>query len=300
LFLCYSTTGRMSDMAYIRLVIFIQFAVVIFNPVAAYSGDLPSERQNTIQNTYTFGVVPQFEQRKIFRIWLPILSELEQRTGLQFTLKGSAKIPVFEKKFIDGGFDFAYMNPFHILKASNSQGYIPLIRDGDRALKGVLLVKKDSNIKNVNQLHNKTIAFPSPNALGASLLIRADLKNKFNITINPRYVQTHSSVYIHVVKGLLDAGGGVIQTLESQRPSIKKDLEVLYETREIVSHPVAVHPRVPLQHRMLIQKVLLEIAAEEKTKVLFAEIPMKKPVATDMQDYVDLARWGLEKFYVQN
>ena len=48
-------------------------------------------------NVYEFGVVPQFEQRKLFRIWRPVLDELERRTGLAFHLVGSQKIPVFEK-----------------------------------------------------------------------------------------------------------------------------------------------------------------------------------------------------------
>ena len=91
---------------------------------------------------YSFGVVPQFEQRKLFRIWRPILDELEKRTGLSFHLVGSPKIPVFEKKYMAGIYDFAYMNPYNILQAYKSQGYIPLIRDGGRVLKGVLVVPR--------------------------------------------------------------------------------------------------------------------------------------------------------------
>ncbi len=33
---------------------------------------------------YAFGVVPQFEQRKLHGIWTPIIRELEKRTGLNF------------------------------------------------------------------------------------------------------------------------------------------------------------------------------------------------------------------------
>jgi phosphonate transport system substrate-binding protein len=79
---------------------------------------------------YRFGVVPQFEQRKLFRIWRPILDELKHRTGLTFTLVGSPKIPVFEQEYSDGTYDFVYMNPYHLLKAHDSQGYLPLVRDG--------------------------------------------------------------------------------------------------------------------------------------------------------------------------
>jgi len=106
---------------------------------------------------YGFGVVPQFEQRKLFRTWRPVLDELERRTELAFHLVGSQKIPVFEKKYLEGVYDFAYINPYHILKANASQGYLPLVRDGGRTLGGILVVQKDSPIQDVKELAGKQI-----------------------------------------------------------------------------------------------------------------------------------------------
>ena len=119
---------------------------------------------------YTVGIVPQFETNRLYKIWRPILDELEQRTGLRFTLKGSTNIPDFENEFMSGSFDFAYMNPYHIMMASESEGYIPLVRDVGRTLNGVLVVRKDNAIRTVKELNHKKVAFPSPNAVGASLL----------------------------------------------------------------------------------------------------------------------------------
>jgi len=98
---------------------------------------------------YGFGVVPQFEQRKLFRIWRPVLDEMERRTGLAFHLVGSQKIPKFENKYLEGTYDFAYMNPYHILKVNASQVYLSLVRDGERTLSGILVVQKDSPIQDV-------------------------------------------------------------------------------------------------------------------------------------------------------
>jgi len=36
--------------------------------------------------SFTLGVVPQFEQRKVFSIWKPIADELSRRTGLDIRL----------------------------------------------------------------------------------------------------------------------------------------------------------------------------------------------------------------------
>ena len=70
------------------------------------------------------------------------------------------------------------------------------------------LPKKGGNIEHLQQLEGKDIAFPAPNALGASLIIRADLVQLHRVSFTPKYVQTHSSVYLNVALGRMAAGGG--------------------------------------------------------------------------------------------
>jgi phosphonate transport system substrate-binding protein len=247
---------------------------------------------------YQFGVVPQFEQRKLFKIWRPILDELEQRTQLGFNFIGSAKVPIFEQMYIEGIFDFAYMNPYHILKANDTQGYLPLVRDGSRKLKGILVVLKDSPLQTVQGIAGKRVAFPAPNALGASLLMRAELAELHGVSVIPHYVQTHSSVYLHVALGLTSAGGGLPATLNIQKPEIREKLRVMYKTRSVNPHPISVHPRVPKAHRKRVQQALLEIAGTKKGAALLAKIPIRKMVTANMEDYSPMNRWGLEAFYV--
>ncbi|HCY85953.1 MAG TPA: phosphate ABC transporter, partial [Desulfobacteraceae bacterium] len=121
------------------------------------------------QSPFSVGVVPQFEARKLRRVWQPILNRLEAATGEKFKLVGSPTIPTFEAEFMDGDFDFAYMNPYHLILAHRKVGYRPLVRDVGRKLFGVLVVAENGGIKEVSDLAGKVIAFPAPNALGASL-----------------------------------------------------------------------------------------------------------------------------------
>ena len=245
-----------------------------------------------------FGVVPQYDQRQLFGIWMPIVDELQKRTGLSFELVSEPKIPAFEKRFQAGEYDFAYMNPYHVLKARASQGYVPLVRD--RApLRGILVVRKDSAVQKPSDLDNKTVAFPSPNALGASLLMRADLVRGHGISITPLYVKTHDSVYLHVAKGLADAGGGVQKTLQEQEPAVRDALRILYTTRDMPSHPVAAHPRVPKADREKVRKALLEMAETKEGQELLAKVPLKQAVAASPEDYAEMLAWGLEAFWVE-
>ena len=250
------------------------------------------------ETVYRFGVVPQFEPRKLANIWIPIIQELERRTGLKFRMVGSPKIPDFEVAFLSGDFDFAYMNPYHAMLAGEQQGYVPLVRDGGRRLSGVLVVSKDSPIQNIAELKGQKMAFPAPNALGASLLMRADLESIHSIKVKPLYVQTHSSVYLNVILNKVAAGGGVLGTLKNQKQEIQDKLRIIYTTREMVPHPLTAHPRVPQKHREAVRQAFLDMAATEEGRALLENIPMKRAIPATLDDYKALKTWGLESFYV--
>jgi phosphonate transport system substrate-binding protein len=76
--------------------------------------------------------------------------------------------------------------------------YQPLLADGQDLLTGILVVRSDNPIKNLNDLKGKNVSFPAPNSFAASLLIRAELA-KQKIEVNPVFVKTHSNVYRSVI-----------------------------------------------------------------------------------------------------
>lgn len=244
---------------------------------------------------YTFAVAPQFEQRKLFSTWKPIVDELSKRSGIQLKLVATLTIPQFEQALSKGTYDFVYANPYHIVREVPRQGYIPLVRDA-APLKGILVVRKDDPIKSGTELDGKTLAVPSMNAIGP-LLVRVDLAQQFNAQVVPQDVKTHSSVYLHVANGLVAAGAGVNKTLDEQDDTIRNSLRILYTTREMPSHPVAAHPRVSKEVRDRIQAALLDLAQTEQGRVLLSEVPIRKAIATSIQDYLPMTKWGIERYW---
>lgn len=247
--------------------------------------------------SYTLGVVPQFEQRKLFAIWKPIADELSRRSGLNIQLVVTLTVSEFETAIDKGTFDFVYANPYHILRVREVQGYIPLVRD-EEALRGILAVRRDSPLKDIKALAGKTLAVPSPNAIGASLLLRAELERLHGVHVAMLNAKTHSSVYLHVLNGLAEAGGGVQKTLAEQPAAMQSQLRVLYTTREMPSHPVAAHPRIPAEARERLRQAFLDMSATPAGKALLAEVPMPKAVAASLDDYLPMRHWGLDKYWV--
>ena len=249
---------------------------------------------------YTIGVVPQFDSRKILSIWRPILDEIEQQTGIKLRLQGSPSIPRFEKEFQAGKFDFAYMNPYHMLIAHNDAGYQPLLRDHGRQLHGIRVVRKDDPITDLSGLQGKVVAFPAPNALGASLMMRAELQGEHNINIEPSYVKSHTSVYLNVVTGMAAAGGGVQKTLSQQPAEIRDQLRVLHRTTKVAPHPLAVHSLVPPKVAERVQQALLSLGESEAGRLLLSQIPMKQVGIATLDDYTPLRKLRLESYYVKD
>jgi phosphonate transport system substrate-binding protein len=253
----------------------------------------------SIAESYVVGVVPQFSARTLQSIWAPLLEELEQGTGHSFELRGSQSISAFEKQIMAGQFDFAYMNPYHFIKARKAQGYLPLVRDTGKQLRGILVVRKDAEIADIEQLQEEAIAFPSPNALGASLMMRAQLAREFKLRFEPRYVKSHDSVYLNVVMGRMMAGGGVGRTLAKQPSEVREQLRVLYTTPAVSSHPFTAHPRVPESVRSLVQNALIDMGESESGQELLAKIPIGMAGVALGEDYAPLQVMGLEAFYVE-
>ena len=263
-------------------------------PIAALAASAKVEPR-----VMTVAVVPQFRAEEIHRVWAPLLARVAQETGQPLTLVVPSSIPAFERAMLAGEPDFVYANPYHAVMGHRAQGYIPLVRDSS-LLTGIVLVRADDPIRTVAELDGKTIAFPAPNAFGASLWIRALLAEREKIRIQPVYVKTHSNAYRSVLAGLSPAAGGINLTFDQEPPEVRKALRMLMETPGVPPHPLAAHPRVPEATRRLVTDTLLRLMTDRGMRELMSDIPWVNPVPADYRrDYQPLERFGLDK-YVMN
>ena len=249
-----------------------------------------------VPHEYSFGITPQFEKRKLYAIWKPIIDELKKKTGLSFKLITSLKINEFEKEYMAERLDFAYLNPYLIVRGGKPGAYLPLVRD-NKPHHGIVVVRKDGPISKISDLEGKTVAFPTPNAIGATLMTRSELERLFGVRVVPLYVKSHSSVYLHVARGLTAAGGGVLKTLQEQDAATRDLLSVLHTTEVMPNLPVAANHSVPADVREKVRRAFLALAATEEGRALLAKVPMTEIVATSLNDYLVIEKWGLERYF---
>lgn len=265
--------------------------VCLLGAITARAGDPPSA------SALTVSVVPQSPRLILHGNWKPFVDALQHATGQSLSLQLHETIPDFEAAVLAGTPDLAYMNPYHAVLARRAQNYVPLIRDGSRTLVGILVVRSDSPYRSVKDLNGERLAFPAPNAFGASLYMRALLREREGISFTPYYVKTHANTYRHVILRQAAAGGGVLRTLRAEGPALKAQLRVLYETPGVSPHPLGVHPRVSPELQERIASAILALRDTEAGRALLASVQLTAPVRADYaRDYAPLAQLNLERY----
>lgn len=242
-------------------------------------------------------VVPQFPATEIHDTWSKLLDGLQGRGLPKIELVFARDITEFESEFLAGNPDLIYCNPYHMVMAKKAQGYIPLVRDSE-PLTGILIAPKNSelgSIQKLEDLNGKTLLFPSPNAFGASLYMRALLTREKGINFVTKYVKTHPNVIRGVVRKEGYAGGMVRSTLLAESPELQQKVTVIYETPPVPPHPIAAHPRVSQAMQETLTTAILNHI--QRNKPVGAAIQMDNPMrASYSKDYQSLEKLGLETF----
>ena len=248
---------------------------------------------------YTFTVVPQFKPAQLQKEWTPILDRISRETGIKLKLSVPTSIPKFESELSKGTPDFAFMNPYEAVVGHRDNGYLPLLRD-KKPLNGIVVVRKDSAYKKLSDLNGQTIGFPSPNAFGASLYIRAKLTEENPIKFTPKYLNNHNLVFKHVILGHVAAGGTVNAALNDETPEVREQLTVLYQTPDVAPHPIGVHPRVPEQVRKAVTNALINMQQDVEGRAMLKEIRMSNLTDANYKaDYQPLERLNINKYLVE-
>ncbi len=262
--------------------------ITVLGVVAFTVAPIESARAETLY----FGIVPQQAASRLAKMWVPVMQELSTQTGLDIRFATMKDIPTFEQCLAQGAYDIAYMNPYHYTVFSKKSGYRAFAHQSEKKLKGLIVVKKGSEVTSLTGLDKQKVAFPSPAAFGASVLPRAEMKAE-GLKIEPVYVKSHDSVYKSVIAGHFAAGGGVQRTFNSIPQTMRDQLQVIYTTGAYTPHAFAVNGAVSEVYLSKIQNAMLHIA--EHKPDLMKSIGMKGLVTASDADWNDVRKLDLSQ-----
>lgn len=256
------------------------FSVLVFFGISSFAGEPVKIK---------FGIVPQQNPTKLIQNWSPLMQRLSKDCACSVEFASAADPSTFAENLKTGMYEMAYMNPMHFVEVAIPAGYSALTRENGRKLKGILVVRKDSKIKEPAELTNQKVAFPDPTSFAASTLIQNIFDQK-KIKIEPVYVKSHESVYKNVIAGLMPAGGGVNRTFEALSDADRDQLRILSVSQEVTPHPITIHKRVDAKIKAAILKSLISLNDSEDGKKLLADLDLKPLVAAKNADWDDVMK----------
>lgn len=157
-----------------------------------------------------------------------------------------------------------------------------------KPVNGISVLHKDSCCRKLQDLDGKVSGFPSPNAFGAALYMRALPPDANPIKFAPRYL--NNPVFEHVALGQVAAGGTVNSACHDETPELRDQLTVLFQAPDIASHPVVAHPRVPAGVRKSAVAAIMAQQQDIEGRAMLKQIRFPNPVDANYQSEISRSR----------
>ena len=200
---------------------------------------------------YSFAVHPLHNPVRLHEVFNPLMTYLTAKVPhARFRLEASRNYAHYNRKIEAGQPDFLLPNPYQTLRALD-QGYGVIAKMGDdENFRGIILVRRDSDIDSVDDLRGGSISYPAPTALAATMMPQYFLHQQgldIRKEVDNRYVGSQESAILNVYLGETDAGATwppPWRALSEERPELAEALDVRWRTAPLPNNSVMAHERV--------------------------------------------------------
>ena len=225
----------------------------------------------------------------------------EHLDNAELRLEASRNYASYDKKLFSGHFHFALPNPYQTV-ISTQNGYKVFGKMGDDDnFRGIILVRKDSGINTVEDLKGKTVSYPAPTALAATMMPQWYLyKHGININkdITNSYVGSQESSIMNVYLGKSAAASTwppPWRAFIKERPKIAKEVFVKWETNPLPNNGLVVREDISQKLVNKISKIIFSLHTHERGKKILEAMELSKYEAADDNVYDDVREF-LKKF----
>ena len=203
--------------------------------------------------------------------WTTVINYLAKQAGVSLKFEPSSSQLDFELKLARGYYDLAYVTPLQFNAFRDFPGYQAQIKRKAQPLRGIIFVKKSSNITTFSALRDATIAFPGPLNFAASVIPRESLK-RLNFNITSKFLANSDQVYANVANKKYIAGAGTEESLKAQQPEIRNTLKIIWNSPGFSPHALIAHPRVPFFSLIKLKKAMVGMIKDQEGKEFLKHI----------------------------
>ncbi|MBI5005940.1 MAG: phosphate/phosphite/phosphonate ABC transporter substrate-binding protein [Nitrosomonadales bacterium] len=232
---------------------------------------------------YVVGIHPLHNPKRLLEMYGPVVDRLNAAIPqARFRLEASRNYEEFDKKLYGRRFDFAMPNPYQTLR-SLKHGYHVFAKMGnDEQFRGIILVRKDSGIRQVADLKGRKVAYPAPTALAATMMPQYYLHTHgldVNRDITNVYVGSQESSIMNVLRGHVAAGATwpvPWKIFQQENPKQAAELEVRWQTETLPNNGWVVRDDVQPILAEKVSKVLVGLRDTPEGKEILKKLGVER------------------------
>ena len=256
----------------------------------------------TKKKVYIFGVHPLHNPNRLFEVYQPMVDYINARLkGSELRLEASRNYAAYDQKLFSGYFDFSLPNPYQTVTAV-SKGYKIFGKMADdENFRGIILVRKDSGIKKVTDLKGKTVSYPAPTALAATMMPQWYMHEHgidINHDIKNAYVGSQESSIMNVFLGKSAAASTwppPWRAFIKQRPEIAEQVEIKWETSHLPNNGLVAREDVPDDLIQSVSEIIFSLHETSEGRQILARMELSAYEKAEDATY-DSVRLFLKRF----
>ncbi len=252
-------------------------------PVSDEPGYSEQPASGAGKTEYIFAPLPVSNPAKLFEVYQPLVDLINgQAKDFALKMESSQHYADFEHKLATRRVHIALLNPYQTV-GSEAHGYriFGKMGDDDR-FRGLIVVRRDSGIKEVGDLRGKPISFPAQTAVAACMMPKLFFKQQgldVETEAQPRYVGSQESSVMNVAQGLTMAGCVWQQSwdgLQKDQPEVVAQLEVKWQTGTLLNNGLVARDDVPEEHLRLVSELIFKLHLDERGREILKRMKLSR------------------------
>ena len=213
---------------------------------------------------YRMAIHPLYNPHKLIQAYQPLMDYLNAHlNGARMEIEASRDYAAFEDKVRESGPAFLLPNPVQTLLAQKTGYRVIAMAGNPQDFKGIFVVRKDSPLRQPQDLTGKVVSYPSSTALAGAIMPQYFLYSHgldVQHAVTNRYVGSHESSILNTYMGLSAAAATwppPWRMFQKDYPAEAAQLQVLWETPALINNSVMVRKDVPPAIQQQVQALLL-------------------------------------------
>ena len=255
------------------------------------------------QASLTIGLIPEQNIFKQLERYEPLANYLAKKIGVKIELTMLTRYGNIIDNFVSAGMDGAFFGSFSYTLAHAKLGLEPIARpednNGSSTYYGLIFVRKDSGVKSISDMQNKSFVFVDKATTAGYLLPRAYFKehgieNYKTFLKETYFAGTHQDAVYDVLNRKADIGAAkntMFYRLAAKDKRITDELVILERSPRVPENGLAVNKSLGDSIKQQLKATLISMHTDPEGLQVLKKFGARRFIETSNDDYSAVYRY---------